>query len=166
MPPCRPSRTSVHRGASGRGWGSSQPKGIFLWALSRKIVLNSTIYINPTGVSEASRIANPVAIASCRSESLSRGSFRQGAERRSSRSSFRLLHHWQLQPKRTRHGYKSGCATGVLAGVALCPNFRQAFSGVLVFCSSLTKNLTQRLHPINSPRLHITFWVTRRAGSQ
>ena len=34
--------------------------------------MNSTIYINPAGVSEESRIANPVAIASCRSESLSR----------------------------------------------------------------------------------------------
>ena len=110
--------------------GAHHSPKIFLWGMSRKIVLNSTIYINPTGVSEASRIANPVAIASCRSESLSRGSFRQGAERRSSRSSFRLLHHWQLQPKRTRHGYKSGFATGVVASVALSPNFRQAFSRV------------------------------------
>jgi hypothetical protein len=39
--------------------------------------------------------------------------------------------------------------------------FSASLQQSLVFCSSLTKNLTQRLHPINSPRLHITFWVTK-----
>ena len=43
-----------------------------LWGLSLKSVPGDTIDIIPIGVSEASRIANPVAIESCRSESLSR----------------------------------------------------------------------------------------------
>ena len=44
----------------------------FLWGLSLKSVPGDTIDIVPIGVSEASRIANPVAIESCSSESLSR----------------------------------------------------------------------------------------------
>jgi hypothetical protein len=48
--------------------------------LSRKIVQNDTIYKNPAGVSVASRVADPVAIAENFTGSHAKGGIRHGAE--------------------------------------------------------------------------------------